>query len=154
MVEKKLAYLVGMVGAFTFPVEGVLLPVSIASHIVLFITFAWLADVRRAAVWMGTASAATLSTWALLGTNPVRILLALTPFSSQNMPVVAGLWLLSAWFYWDVVRLLERSSWTLASAVLYVLGAGLLPYKIGSVFLSAAFVVLGIRMGINSTRTE
>jgi|GEM_PF-767539 hypothetical protein len=141
-MEEDLYRLLGGVGALAFVLEGVVVPVSIAAHILLFLVFQRLAPRRDALLWLVTAGAASLLTSALLGVTPIRLLLALYPFSREDALVVTAFWLISAWFYWNIATAVFRRS-GVVSAALYALGAGLFPIRLGFLLISAGILLMG-----------
>jgi hypothetical protein len=139
--EEDLYRLLGGVGALAFVLEGVVLPVSIAAHVLLFLVFRKFAPLRDSLLWFAAAGAASILTSTLLGITPVRLLLAPYPFEREAALTAAAAWLISAWFYWNIATAVFKRA-GLASAVLYTLGAGLFPLRIGFVFIAAAFLLL------------
>ena len=59
-----------------FVLEGVVLPVSIAAHIMLFLVFRRFAPLKDTLLWFAAAGAASILTSTLLGITSVRLLLA------------------------------------------------------------------------------
>jgi hypothetical protein len=139
--EEDLYKLLGGVGALAFVLEGVVLPVSIAAHVLLFLVFRKFAPLRDSLLWFAAAGAASILTSTLLGITPVRLLLAPYPFEREAALIAAAAWLISAWFYWNIATAVFRGA-GLASAALYTLGAGLFPLRIGFVLIAAAFFLL------------
>jgi hypothetical protein len=139
--EGDLYRLLGGVGALAFVLEGVVLPVSIAAHVLLFLVFRRFAPLRDSLFWFAAAGAASILTSTLLGITPVRLLLAPYPFEREAALTAAAAWLISAWFYWNIATAVFRRA-GLASAALYTLGAGLFPLRIGFLFIAAAFLLL------------
>ncbi len=114
------------------------LPVSIAAHVLLILVFRRFAPLRDSLLWFAAVGAASILTSTLLGITPVRLLLAPYPFE-READLGAAAWLISAWFYWNIATAVFRRA-GLASAVLY--RAGLFPLRIGFVFIAAAFLLL------------
>jgi hypothetical protein len=61
----------------------VVLPVSIAAHVLLFLVFRRFAPLRDSLLWFAAAEAASILTSTLLGITPVRLLLAPYPFERE-----------------------------------------------------------------------
>jgi hypothetical protein len=139
--EEDLYRLLGGVGALAFVLEGVVLPVSIAAHVLLFLVFRRFAPLRDSLLWFAAAGAASILTSTLLGITPVRLLLAPYPFEREAALTAAAAWLISAWFYWNIATAVFKKA-GLASAALYTLGAGLFPMRIGFLLIAAAFLLL------------
>ncbi len=142
-MEKELYRLLGGVGALAFILEGVLLPVSIAAHVLLFIVFQKLGRLRDALLWFATAGSASILTAVSLGVTPVRLLIAPYPVEKEALMAVASAWLLSAWFYWNIASALFKKAGVI-SAALYTLGAGLFPVRLGFLLIAAAFLLLAL----------
>jgi len=119
----------------------VLLPVSVAAHVLLFLVFRRFAPLRDSLLWFAAAGAASIFTSILLGITPVRLLLAPYPFEREAALTAAAAWFISAWFYWNIATAVFRRA-GLASAALYTLETGLFPLRIGFVFIAAAFLLL------------
>lgn len=142
-MERELYRLLGGIGALAFIVEGVVLPVSIAAHVLLFIVFQKLARPRDALLWFGAAGSASILTAVSLGVTPVRLLTAPYPVEKEALLALASAWLLSAWFYWNIsTSIFQR--WGVPSAALYTLGAGLFPLRVGFILIAGALLLLAL----------
>jgi len=141
--EEGLYRLLGGVGALAFILEGVVLPVSIAAHVLLFLVFRRLAPFKDTLLWFATAGTASILTSVLLGLTPVRLLVAPYPFEREAALTVAAAWLISAWFYWNIATAIFQKR-GLLSAALYTLGAGLFALRIGFLFISLAALLLAV----------
>jgi len=128
-MEEDLYRHLGGVGALAFVLEGVVLPVTIAAHVLLFLVFRKFAPLRDSLLWFAAAGAASILTSTLLGITPVRLLLAPHPLE-REAALTAATWLISAWFYWNIATAVFKKA-GLASAALYTLGAGLSPLRNG-----------------------
>jgi hypothetical protein len=122
-----------------FVLEGVVLPVSIAAHVLLFLVFRKFAPLKDTLLWFAAAGAASILTSTLLGITPVRLLLAPYSFEREAALTAAATWLIPAWFYWNIATAVFWRA-GLASAALY--RAGLFPLRIGFVFIAFAFLLL------------
>jgi len=69
-MEEDLYRLLGGMGALTFVLEGVVLPVSIAAHVLLFLVFRKFAPLRDSLLWFAAAGAASVLTSTLLAIIP------------------------------------------------------------------------------------
>jgi len=107
-MEEDLYRLLGGIGALTFVLEGVVLPVSIAAHVLLFLVFRKFAPLRDSLLWFAAAGAASVLTSTLLAITPVRLLLAPYPFEREAALTAAAAWLISAWLYWNIARGVKR----------------------------------------------
>jgi len=107
-MEEDLYRLLGGVGALTFVLEGVVLPVSIAAHDLFFLVFRRFAPLRDSLLWFAAAGAASVLTSTLLAITPVRLLLAPYPFEREAALTAATAWLISAWLYWNIARGVKR----------------------------------------------
>ncbi|WP_148682685.1 hypothetical protein [Pyrobaculum ferrireducens] len=146
MTEARLYHLLGVVGALAFCVEGVFLPISLAAHVLLLLSFRRLSTGPSPYAWFVSASTASLMTALALGTTPLRMLVTPYPYEPGNAVAVALLWLASGWFYWDVARSIDTGPLGRGSAVAYVLGAGLFPVRIGWMLVIAAMVMLALAL--------
>ncbi len=82
-MEEDLYRLLGGIGTLAFVLEGVVLPVSIAAHVLLYLVFRRFAPLRDSLLWFAAAGATFILTSILLDITPVRLLLAPYPFERE-----------------------------------------------------------------------
>jgi hypothetical protein len=68
--EEDLYRLLGGIGALAFVLEGVVHPVTIAAHVLLFLVFRKFAQPRDSPLWFAAAGAASILTSTLLAITP------------------------------------------------------------------------------------
>lgn len=146
--EIRLWQLLGLIGALAFVLEGIFLPVSLAAHIILFFVFRKLAGGKTPLLWLALSAIASISTAFYLGVTPVRMMLA--PYPAENAYAVGILWLISAWFYWDIATRFGRLGF--ASSLLYALGAGLFAMRIGWLIMAAGVLTLALHFARTALR--
>ncbi|MEM1597421.1 MAG: respiratory chain protein [Pyrobaculum sp.] len=150
--DPSLIKIFGFVGALSFILEGVLLPVAVAAHIILLLVFWWAARhfgdgkiVLAAGLWFATAVAASFTTAISLR------LTFLTAFMTQAdvPPLVGAAWIASSapyvYLMWHMYKNSKVGDF-LHSAAAYVAGSALVVAKIGVLVLIYAFIPLAFAL--------
>ena len=153
-MEVGLIRLLGFLGALVFVLEGIMIPVSLAAHIILYLVFRMAAHHlnvrslnRDALLWFITASFATIATYIITRSTPMVLVLGILGYlvPREQLAALSLVWLVSAAFYWNLTekmrRFTGRNSFTV-SAVLYVAGSIAFTVYLGALILAASFFVL------------
>ncbi len=153
-MEVGLIRLLGFLGALVFVLEGIMIPVSLAAHIILYIVFRMAAQYlnvqslnRDTLLWFITASFATVVTYVVTRSTPMVLVLGVLGYSvpREQLAVLSMVWLVSALFYWNITEKMRRftgkASFTV-SAILYVAGSVAFTVYLGAPVLAAAFFTL------------
>ncbi|MFN3803833.1 MAG: respiratory chain protein [Pyrobaculum sp.] len=142
----------GVVGALSFIIEGILLPVAVVAHIFLLLASRWMAYYYNnrqiytmGLFWFATALTASLTTAAALRLTIITAFLTNSPYLAH----VAAAWIVTTVpFYILMERAYKATGVGLfkAAGMVYVAGAALFYLKAGVFLLAYAFVLLGVAM--------
>ena len=150
-IDISLAKVFGFVGALSFVVEGILLPVTPAAHVILFASYLWamrrfcIERRRHLALWVATAIAASAATLYATGMTPVNLLFRRAPL--EALALVALLWGISALPFYAVNDPLYKATGDYKfrlAWISYAAGATLFVANVGFIALAYAFLVLAL----------